>query len=138
MSSTAETPIQPALLRRPEVQRITSLRPSTLYDLIKAGEFPRPVRLSRQSVAWRRVDIDAWVESLAETRPSPPTAPSGPRPHPPEWWALAHEAHWAGARKHVLQDEDQKTWIERRCRWHWLWLVLNAMVRGLAVFLSAG
>jgi prophage regulatory protein len=32
-----------------------------LWRLIKAGEFPRPVQLSKQRSAWRESDIDDWM-----------------------------------------------------------------------------
>jgi len=32
-----------------------------LWRLIKSGEFPRPVQLSRQRSAWREADIDEWM-----------------------------------------------------------------------------
>ncbi len=32
-----------------------------LWRLIKTGEFPRPVQLSRQRSAWREADIDEWM-----------------------------------------------------------------------------
>jgi len=32
-----------------------------LWRLIKAGEFPRPVQLSKQRSAWREADIDDWM-----------------------------------------------------------------------------
>ena len=49
------------LLRRPEVERATSLSRSSIYDRMRSGTFPRPVRLGPQSVAWRRSDIIAWL-----------------------------------------------------------------------------
>lgn len=34
---------------------------STLWRMVRAGEFPEPVRLSRNIVAWRRADVDEWI-----------------------------------------------------------------------------
>ena len=34
------------ILRRPEVERLTGLRRSSLYALIAAGKFPNPIPLS--------------------------------------------------------------------------------------------
>lgn len=53
----------PAILRRPEVERITGLSRSTIYRLIGKNEFPKPVRLSSNAVGWRSEDILAWVNS---------------------------------------------------------------------------
>jgi|SRR6056297_2277147 len=55
------------LLRRPEVEARTGLSRSTLYDWMKRGEFPQPVKLGERLVAWRDSDIAAWLESR-ETR----------------------------------------------------------------------
>ncbi|WP_137702885.1 helix-turn-helix transcriptional regulator [Marimonas lutisalis] len=51
------------LLRRPAVEARTGLSRSTLYDWMKRGEFPQPVKLGTRLVAWRESDIDAWLES---------------------------------------------------------------------------
>jgi prophage regulatory protein len=51
------------LLRRPEVETRTGLSRSTLYDWMKKGEFPQPVKLGTRLVAWREGDIAAWLES---------------------------------------------------------------------------
>lgn len=55
------------LLRRPEVEARTGLSRSTIYDWIKRGEFPQPVKLGTRLVAWRESDVTAWLESR-ETR----------------------------------------------------------------------
>lgn len=55
------------LLRRPDVEARTGLSRSTIYDWIKRGDFPQPVKLGTRLVAWRESDIIAWLESR-ETR----------------------------------------------------------------------
>lgn len=55
------------LLRRPEVEARTGLSRSTLYDWMKRGEFPQPVKLGLRIVAWRESDVTEWLESR-ETR----------------------------------------------------------------------
>lgn len=57
------------LLRRPEVESVTGLGRSTLYDWMSRGEFPQPVKLGTRLVAWRQSDIEQWLESR-ETRNS--------------------------------------------------------------------
>lgn len=47
-------------LRRRKVEELTGLARSTIYDRIKAGTFPKPVKIGDRSVAWRQSDIDAW------------------------------------------------------------------------------
>ena len=55
------------LLRRPDVETRTGLSHSTIYDWIKKGEFPKPVKLGTRIVAWKESDIAAWMEAR-ETR----------------------------------------------------------------------
>ena len=56
------------LLRRPEVESITGLSRAGIYAKMQKGEFPAPVRLGSNSVAWRVADIEAWIESLPPAR----------------------------------------------------------------------
>lgn len=51
------------LLRRSEVEQLVGLRRSALYNLMAAGEFPRPVKLSARAVAWRQSEVAAWIEA---------------------------------------------------------------------------
>ena len=55
------------LLRRPEVEARTGLSRSTIYEWMKRGDFPQPVKLGERLVAWRESDVTAWLESR-ETR----------------------------------------------------------------------
>lgn len=52
------------LIDRYEVERLTSLRKTTIYRLMKEGTFPKPLRISSMRVAWRTADIQAWVDSF--------------------------------------------------------------------------
>ena len=55
--------MSPKLLKRPEVERLVLLSRATLYRLMATGDFPRPVRLAQRSVAWRRADVEEWIDS---------------------------------------------------------------------------
>jgi prophage regulatory protein len=57
--ATEATP--PAILRLPEVMRLTGLGRSTIYRLLAVGQFPSPVQLSVRAVGWRRSDVDHWT-----------------------------------------------------------------------------
>lgn len=35
---------------------------STLWRRVKAGEFPRPVKLSERVIAWRIEDVRRWLD----------------------------------------------------------------------------
>jgi prophage regulatory protein len=64
----------PSLLRRPEVSRRTGLSRTTIYRLVRAGEFPAPRQISLRAVAWVESEVDAWVDSRG-----PSTRCPGPR-----------------------------------------------------------
>jgi prophage regulatory protein len=52
-----------AILRLPEVKRLTGLGRSSIYQMIKEGDFPRPVSLSLRAVGWTSGDIRLWLEA---------------------------------------------------------------------------
>ena len=55
------TPTQERLLRRLEVADLTGIKAnSTLYDMIRRGDFPPPVKLGRSS-AWRESEVRQWI-----------------------------------------------------------------------------
>lgn len=54
---------QEQLIRLATVLSLTGLPKSSLYHQIKNGSFPKPVKLSERSVAWKVSEIEAWVES---------------------------------------------------------------------------
>ena len=49
------------LLRLPAVLERTGLGRSALYALMKAGEFPRPLRIGARAVAWLEDEVDEWI-----------------------------------------------------------------------------
>ena len=53
----------PELLKMPDVIHMTSHSKTTIYDLIRKGEFPAPVKRGRASF-WRRTEVQEWVNSL--------------------------------------------------------------------------
>jgi prophage regulatory protein len=56
---------QPArILRFAEVSRRTGLGRTSIYEGIREGTFPAPVKLTKTAVGWRSTDIDAWIASL--------------------------------------------------------------------------
>jgi prophage regulatory protein len=53
-------------LRRPAVEAATGLSRSSLYAMMDAGEFPRPIRIGKRAVAWPQSAVEAWLA----TRPT--------------------------------------------------------------------
>lgn len=60
----------PRLIRRPEVLERVGLSSSTLYEMTAAGEFPAPIPIGRQAVAWLDSEVDAWIKERIELRDS--------------------------------------------------------------------
>lgn len=56
------------ILRRPDVEAQTGLSRSGIYDLMKAGKFPRPVPLGEKAVGWIEAEIEAWIEARVAER----------------------------------------------------------------------
>ncbi|MEM1151831.1 MAG: AlpA family transcriptional regulator [Pseudomonadota bacterium] len=50
------------LLRRPEVEKLTGLPRSTLYERIADGSFPKQIKIGRRGVRWRSSEVDAWIQ----------------------------------------------------------------------------
>jgi prophage regulatory protein len=48
-------------LRRPAVEATTGLSRSSIYAMMDAGDFPRPIRIGRRAVAWPESSILAWL-----------------------------------------------------------------------------
>ena len=51
-------------LRSRDVQHVTGLPESSLYAMIAAGRFPKPIKLSEQRVAWLESDVAKWQASV--------------------------------------------------------------------------
>ncbi len=61
----------PALFYRlPRVREICGgVAPSTIWAWVKAGTFPKPIKLSANTTAWPAADVDAWAQArIAESR----------------------------------------------------------------------
>lgn len=54
------------LLRMREVEAITGLSKSTIYNYMNDGRFPRPVWIGRNTVRFRASAIQQWISELAD------------------------------------------------------------------------
>lgn len=52
------------LISRRDVESIVGLSKSTLYLMIAAGTFPRPVRIGARAVRFRESEIQVWLDKL--------------------------------------------------------------------------
>ncbi|WP_136417739.1 AlpA family transcriptional regulator [Herbaspirillum sp. ST 5-3] len=50
------------VLRLPRVKDRTGLSRSGIYDGVKKGTFPAPIKLGERAVGWLSIDIDRWLE----------------------------------------------------------------------------
>lgn len=53
-------------IRLKEVIERTGLPRSTIYQLIKSGDFPASIRLSKRTVAWVEGEVDEWIVTKIE------------------------------------------------------------------------
>lgn len=51
-------------MRRTEIEQVLRIGRSTIYGLMSQGKFPKPVRISPRSVAWRVSDIEDYLKKL--------------------------------------------------------------------------
>ena len=60
---------RPSILRLRTVLERTGLSRSTIYALMRTGEFPRQIALGPRSVGWLESDVEAWISArVALTR----------------------------------------------------------------------
>lgn len=51
-----------ALIRLPQVKRLTGLGRSSIYRRIQEHRFPPPVNLGGMAVAWVESEIQQWIQ----------------------------------------------------------------------------
>lgn len=66
-ANPSKTALPERLLRLPDVEARVGLRKSSIYDAVKRGDFPAPVKLSRRAVCWPASAIDAWIAERIKT-----------------------------------------------------------------------
>lgn len=62
----SETPGR--ILRLPAVMDRTGLRTTAIYAHIKAGTFPRPVKLGPKASGWLESEVNAWIARCVQQR----------------------------------------------------------------------
>jgi len=55
-------------LRRDQVLARVGFKKTLLYDLISAGEFPAPIKISERVVVWREESVAAWQQAKIEAK----------------------------------------------------------------------
>lgn len=60
--------VEPCLIRRTKVQKITGLCASSIYQLQRDGEFLHAVQLSERRVAWIESELQQWINDRIAVR----------------------------------------------------------------------
>lgn len=60
MNCSTETP---RLLPLKAVTNVTTLSRMSVIRAVERGDFPKPIRLSAQRIAWRESDVSDWINS---------------------------------------------------------------------------
>ena len=50
------------LLRREDVEELTGISRSALYRMMRAGEFPEPIRIGPRAVRWRQSELREFLD----------------------------------------------------------------------------
>ncbi|MES2001573.1 MAG: AlpA family phage regulatory protein [Pseudomonadota bacterium] len=53
---------QPQMLNAREAAQIVGISCSSVHRLTREGRFPSPVRLLPQRIAWKRDEVEAWLQ----------------------------------------------------------------------------
>lgn len=62
-TDTRPAPIRPAILRPADAATYIGMRSRTaIYELVKEGELPQPIKLGARASGFRLVDLDAFIE----------------------------------------------------------------------------
>lgn len=67
----AETDDSITFMRIRQVAATTGLSKSSVYDLIKNSDFPRPVKISEHRSGWVKAEVIAWSKKRIEERDAP-------------------------------------------------------------------
>ena len=56
------------ILKQKEVQAMTALSRSTIYEMMKNKDFPQSVKLGSHRVGWVESEVQEWIDYLIEAR----------------------------------------------------------------------
>jgi prophage regulatory protein len=61
--------IEHRIIRRQDVEKLTGLKRSALYEFMGQGRFPRPIKLGSRAIGWLAADVQDWIAArVAESR----------------------------------------------------------------------
>lgn len=56
------------ILRRDEVEAKTGFKRAHIYNLMKAGKFPKAMRLGVRAVGWDSLEVEQWIAERRSER----------------------------------------------------------------------
>lgn len=63
-NATQQTAPHPAqFYRLPQLKSKLEVSGSSIWAWVKAGKFPKPIKLSENCTAWNAADVEAWAQS---------------------------------------------------------------------------
>jgi prophage regulatory protein len=68
MSPTAEAKKTLSVLRLPAVRAKTQLPTSTIYAMMAAGKFPKPIALSANTRGWIEAEVEEFLQARIAER----------------------------------------------------------------------
>jgi predicted DNA-binding transcriptional regulator AlpA len=60
------------VIRLDDVKRITGLSRTTIWEMERAGKFPKHLQLTAKAIGWLESQIVSWMEALAAPPPTEP------------------------------------------------------------------
>jgi len=66
-TNSAETPLTQLIRQSELIPAVIPISNTTLWRWIKNNQFPKPLKLGSNIVAWKRCDVDDWIASRTTT-----------------------------------------------------------------------
>jgi prophage regulatory protein len=60
------TPHTAQFYRLPQLKAKLNISGSHIWGMVKAGKFPKPIKLSENCTAWDAASVEAWAQSKIE------------------------------------------------------------------------
>lgn len=54
------------ILRLPEVKERTGLKKTAIFEHVRRGDFPAPIKITEKAIGWIEQDIDDFIERRIE------------------------------------------------------------------------
>jgi prophage regulatory protein len=62
MVNSAQQFHSPQFYRLPHLKQRLGVSSSSIWAWVKAGKFPKPIKLSENTTAWCAADVEAWAQ----------------------------------------------------------------------------